>query len=484
MDSKVVIGKYTLESLTNGMYTSPLDLYREYIQNAVDSFDTAIENGIDQLSRLYVDIYIDPDNRNITIMDNGCGVKADKVTSILLDIGNSQKNRNFSRGFRGIGRLAGLGYCDRLLFRTSAEDEKVCTNIEFNGKMLRELLLPGNSESVSIDDVIERIVCTKVEAEAPKKRYFEVILENVTTEGGLLNLELVKEYLVQHAPLPYADEFKWQHTIVEKVRLAGYKIPQYKLFLNGEELSKAYRDSFISDRVKKNEDIIQDIKVEKFYRQNHLCAILWYAQSNFYGTILDNAIKGIRIRQGNILLGDKSTCNAFFKEERFNGWLMGELHIVDQELIANSRRDGFEKNTAFYEMTALLKDWALGVSKEIRHISYERSLSNTKREVVEAESVDDVNDLCIEELDFDESLSEGSAFEQSESDEIAEIDYIGKLSMLLNQKKHQTKYTALNINDRLTGEQRKVLERVFDLITQEYDRNQAEAFINTIAHKF
>ena len=35
MDIK--IGKFTLETLTTGMYDSPKDIYREYIQNAVDS---------------------------------------------------------------------------------------------------------------------------------------------------------------------------------------------------------------------------------------------------------------------------------------------------------------------------------------------------------------------------------------------------------------------------------------------------------------
>ena len=33
-------------------------------------------------------------------------------------------------------------------------------------------------------------------------------------------------------------------------------------------------------------------------------------------------------------------------------------------------------------------------------------------------------------------------------------------------------------------DQRKVLERVFDLIQQEYDIKEAEKFINTIARKF
>ena len=44
MEHQLLIGKYTLESLTSGLYVSPLDLYREYIQNAADSIDEAIES--------------------------------------------------------------------------------------------------------------------------------------------------------------------------------------------------------------------------------------------------------------------------------------------------------------------------------------------------------------------------------------------------------------------------------------------------------
>jgi len=57
-------------------------------------------------------------------------------------------------------------------------------------------------------------------------------------------------------------------------------------------------------------------------------------------------------------------------------------------------------------------------------------------------------------------------------------------TMFLNQKKAQTKYTALNINPKLTMEQRHVLERIFDLITQEYEKEVAEKFVNLIASKY
>ena len=59
-----------------------------------------------------------------------------------------------------------------------------------------------------------------------------------------------------------------------------------------------------------------------------------------------------------------------------------------------------------------------------------------------------------------------------------------KLSSFIDQKKAQTRYRALNINFKLTTEQRKVLERVFDLIQQEFGSQDAEKFINAIAKNF
>jgi len=487
MKRELIIGKYTLESLTNGMYSSPLDMYREYIQNAVDSFDETIEAGMEMADKLVIDIDIYDEANSVTIRDNGSGIRAREAIGTLLDIGNSQKSRITSRGFRGIGRLAGLSYCEKLSFRTSFKGEEISTIIEFDASLLKELLLPGKHENESVEDVINKIVTVRTEKESLNRRYFHVKLEGVWNEGGLVDLETVKDYLLQHAPLQFSKEFKWGRTITEKLRLSGYQVPQYRIRLNGETLYKPYSDTFFSDRVKKNLDLIRDVKVEALYRKEMLSAVLWYAETNYYGTIIDNAIKGIRIRQGNILIGDKTSCSSFFKEERFNGWMIGELHVIDPELIVNSRRDGFEKNSAYYELLSNLKDWALEVSKEIRHLSYERSLSTPKKEVVEAEQLDyipDENELYSEDLAYAEDYGESVAIDQDESSELAETDFISKLGLLLNQKKAQTKYAALNINSKLTIEQRRVLERVFDLINQEYEHDTAEKFVNTIASKF
>lgn len=378
MKHKLVIGKYTLESLTNGMYDSPLDLYREYIQNAVDSIDEAAETGIATKEQLKIRITIDDEGNTIRIKDNGCGISAEKAIGTLIDIGNSGKNRTSSRGFRGIGRLAGLGYCQNLVFTTSSLGETQKTIVKFNAQKLTQLLLVKDEDSVSVQDVIGQVVEYTRAPEHGYNHYFEVTLNGVTGNEGLLDVDAVKEYLLQHAPLPFAKEFHWGRTIQSKFEMEGYAIPTYNILLNGEALFKPYANSFVSDRIKKTEDHVKDIHIQVFHRNEKPSAIMWFADTSFFGTLNDNLIKGVRIRQGNILIGDKTTCNTFFKEERFNGWVMGELHVLDSDLIANSRRDNFEKTEAYYSLIEEFQGWAAGLSKTIRSLSYERSLSREK----------------------------------------------------------------------------------------------------------
>ena len=368
MEHELIIGKYTLESLTNGLYASPMDLYREYIQNAVDSIDSAIEQKLEFKDYFEIAVQIDNENNRLLFFDNGCGLPHKTAISTLIDIGNSNKDRNLNRGFRGIGRLAGLGYCDELVFVTSYSGENSKTIVSFNAKLLRELLLASSKHDVSVTDVMKQIITIKEAPEKDNKHFFQVELKGISTQDGLLDEKYVEEYLRQNAPLPYDTAFQWKNTVREKVRIAGYTIPSYCICLNGRQLFKPYTDVFLSDRVKKLDDRIQDIQVQTFHRNNSISAILWYAKTTFFGTINDNSIKGIRIRQGNILIGDRFSCNTFFKEERFNGWIIGELHVIDPDLIVNSRRDGFEKNHAYYSLSSSLKDWAASLSKEIRRI--------------------------------------------------------------------------------------------------------------------
>lgn len=474
MNRDVVIGKYTLESLTNGMYADPLDLYREYIQNSADSIDNDQQSNV--LPCEYkIDIVIDELAGCISIKDNGTGISEKVAIATLVDIGNSDKDKNKMRGFRGIGRLAGLGYCDELIFITSSRGECCKTLIHFNTKQLRNLLFNDDHDVISINDVMKRIISVVHEKEEQDCHFFEVKLEGVSNNVKLLDKETVEKYLIQHVPLPYKKEFTWASTIKEKCRILGYDIPEYNITLNGRQLFKPYTNKFLCDRVKKREDFIQDIEIVPFYRDDNLVAILWYGNVNFYGTVLDNQIKSIRIRQGNILIGDKTTCNRLFKEERFNGWMIGELHVLDPEMIVNARRDYFEQNEAHYNLTEDFLEWSSKKVKEIRKVSYARSLSEKEMQIIDSDKDVDINNLLIETMDMDSS--ESSFIDMDENEEVSEIDFFNKLSRLMSQK--QTKYMALNIKDHLSCEQKKVVEKIFDILIGSY-ANDAEAIINLI----
>ena len=463
------VGKYTLESLTNGMYASPLDLYREYIQNAVDSFD---ETKKDSKTDFKIEITIDSKEKKISIKDNGHGISNAKAPKTLLDIGNSQKHRLEARGFRGIGRLAGLSYCKKLTFITSTEGEPLKTTIVFDAQRLKQLLLERSEEELSLENVIEQIVTIQTDSEKSEHHYFEVTLDDVDMADKIVCREEVEDYLQQYCPLPFDKNFTWGSVIDSKMKKLGYGASAYKLFFTYDnikkEIYKPYQNVFISDRVKKITDAIQDVEVLPIYRKGELSAILWYAKTDFFGTVLDNKVRGIRIRHGNILVGGKNTCNHYFKEERFNGWIVGELHVFDKGLIVNSRRDDFEKNDVYYEFADIIQEYANSITKEIRKKSYERSLTAEKQKLLEKQD-DDTNALETEDLSFMDECSEEGLLEQSESVSVADGDYFDLLSKMLSKSGNQTKYSALNINPRLTTE---------------YSSKEAEKFVTLISKKY
>src|SRR5882757_1047604 len=117
----IIVGKDILDLISTSMYVDPLTVYREYVQNAADAIDEvrALGNGFKRdFGR--VDISIDASNRTICIRDNGGGIKSDQFEERLTSFGASAKRGTRSRGFRGVGRLSALGYCQGLIFRSRA----------------------------------------------------------------------------------------------------------------------------------------------------------------------------------------------------------------------------------------------------------------------------------------------------------------------------------------------------------------------------
>ena len=181
----VQVGKYTLESLTTGMYSDPKIVYREYIQNAVDSLETAVAQNLIEPQGMRIDIIIDEESSAISIRDNGMGISCANARDTLMNVGNSRKRHSNNRGFRGIGRLGGMSYCDTLVFTTSAENEHQKTIVTFDCKKLRNLLVPGQYEDMSLSDVLSAVTTISSEPEKGEKHYFLVEMKNVSESAAV-----------------------------------------------------------------------------------------------------------------------------------------------------------------------------------------------------------------------------------------------------------------------------------------------------------
>ena len=106
--------------------------------------------------------------------------------------------------------------------------------------------------------------------------------------------------------------------------------------------------------------------------KNKIVAYGWYGIRNelLGGIVRGEESSGIRVRVGNILIGDAHLLDGCFRESRFNSYVIGEIHVDSPELIPNSRRDDFidsEFKTLFYN--EIEKIVGLPLSKEIRKAS-------------------------------------------------------------------------------------------------------------------
>jgi hypothetical protein len=476
----IIIGKHTLESLTSGMYSDSYVVYREYIQNSVDSIDEAIQSGILKSGDDRITVQLIPSENQIIITDNGLGIQTAEAEKTLISIGNSKKTSESSRGFRGIGRLAALSYCHRLTFLTSFKGESVATRIEIDASKLSEVLADNSQSDLTVIDVLKSVYTLSTSAEKESAHYFTVKMDGIDVNSRLLSFSDVEDYLSQNAPVPYRPDFVWGKEIVKRLRREGLEIDVYNICLEygtkTTTLYKPYRDEFIVDKGKNISDTVQDITVLRIPSDgNNLSAVGWLAKTNYMGSIYEKSIKGLRLRKGNILIGDHQTLNVVFKDARFNGWAIGEIFAIDKLLVPNARRDNFEKNPAYFALFEQLTTLAAGITKDIRAASLKRNneLSNAIEKLnasaqKAAEAIDEgvsgtQKGLITKELNEAKNAVSNSNIKGASEQYCQDIAF-AELDMLIGKLKGITKYKALNTIDGLTNTEKKILERVIQVV--------------------
>ncbi len=374
---QVVVGKDILELLTTAMYLDPLSILREYVQNAADAIDSAQAQGVlagGEAGR--IDLEVHSDTRELMVRDNGVGVPGAEVERILASFGASEKRGKGLRGFRGVGRLGGLGYARALIFRTRAIDDPEITEIHWDCRELREQLASGDKRE--LEDVVRSIVTVR-RTKAAKQvdpHFFEVRLEGVVRlwNDRLLNVEGVSQYLSQVCPLPLSPDLPFAAEIEGHI---GRYLPRkaFQIYLNGaaKPLCRPYTADFLVSTTKRDRFVACQL-LEFPGLDGQPAAAGWILHHNYLGAIKATpTIRGLRARVGDMQVGDEQIFINSFPESRFNSWVVGELHVLDHRILPNGRRDDFEHNATYGALVNQLVPLCRDLAHRCRASSMSRS---------------------------------------------------------------------------------------------------------------
>jgi molecular chaperone HtpG len=325
------------------------------------------------------------------------GIPMRYFKKIMTDVADSEKDRNTEKGFRGIGRLAGLGYCDTLIFRTSAKGENKESVITWDGVKLKEIVADPTQHPTS-DQLIEMITDIQYVDAKEEEHFFEVIMNDVIFESDdLLDQEQVINYLQIVAPVPYANYFIFSSKIYEFAKNQGFKIDEYTILVNGNSLFKPYKTKLYegTEGSKKEYDEIHDVEFKTFLgADGKPIAWMWYGIAKYEKYIpIVNTMRCIRLRKENIQIGDEDTlgyAKEYFKEPRGNGYFIGELFVVDNNLIPNARRDYFNPTPALKSFEQIVHDFFYSDLYDLYHYaskvrSAQKSLTNFEEKEKEFE---------------------------------------------------------------------------------------------------
>ncbi len=373
---EVLVGKDILELLAGAMYAEPLTIYREYVQNAADAIDEAREAGLPFDYEPGVVISIDVGARTVTIRDNGASIPAKDFVRRLTTIGASGKRGKTQRGFRGVGRLSGLGYCQEIIFRGRAAGEGRVTEMRWDGRRLRELLRDASFGGGLADLVRSVVEVSSFSGEGYPSRFFEVELRKLSRLRGdlLLDAVSIRSYLSQTAPVPFDPWFTHGPRIDAFLRSKGAP-STIGVRIAGEEQPIYHRATDIIELSPKVNDRISGVEfLELLGEEGEVVAYGWLLDHAYSGAVPKRlGLGGIRLRSGNIQVGGDDITADLFVEPRFAAWAIGDIHIQSARILPNARRDAFEPTVQYAHLQDELRIIAKRLTQTIRDRSDRRN---------------------------------------------------------------------------------------------------------------
>lgn len=418
MDNKVKVGRSVLETITVALYENPIILFREYVQNSLDAYNRAIDDGKKVVKDFHVAINIDEQCKKIVITDNGYGIETDALfTNRMLSIGGSDKagDRTKYIGFRGIGRISGLPFCEKLTFISKAKNSNIIRKCTWEGQKYRNLLDNENNKD-DLESIIGKIVTFETENtghEKASEHYFEVILEGYAEEIKVMMKDgKFRERLIRMLPLKYNDNFKKADKILSKYKdFMNESIERFMISVkyNGKDLFKTYDDKFILG----SDIVFWEIrgKQKRDGSKGDKIGLLWFTFDKHLKSKTSDEYYGILTRSKNVLMGtndtfaqvaddNKAYVTTFREMAQALRGIYGELLINSPFLRDNSRRDWFLPDQHSTDLSNIITDFMQRLHKYRYCASrYFRSKPSRRQEDLK-EALDQLINIKDNQIDY------------------------------------------------------------------------------------
>jgi len=420
MNGTIIVGRSVLETITVALYENPIILFREYVQNSLDARNRAINDGKAQIKDLHVTLDVDKQARRIVIKDNGYGIDSYKAfENRMLSIGSSHKESDRTKyiGFRGIGRISGLPFCDKLIFRNKQANSNTIHECIWDGDKYRKELSDPTTDG-DLETIITHIVTVSEKAADDRdkgKQYFEVILENYTDDiKDMLADDNFKVKLTRMLPLEYSKKFSRARDIEKQYKTFMGEGEDLRTFMipvkyQGENLVKGYDDSFILE----SDIVFWEVrgKKKKDGALGDKMGLLWFTFESHLTSSIKNEYYGILTRSKNVLMRGDDTfaqvadenqvyVTTFREMAQMLRGVYGELLINAQHLSDNSRRDWFLPDEHSRALNYVITDYMRRLH-QYRYCAsryFRKNATKTKEELKHA--LDELVDLKAHNIDF------------------------------------------------------------------------------------
>lgn len=375
--ASIKMGLQLLETITSALYDDPIILFREYVQNSVDAYNMEVsKNKERKLNDFCIDIDIDTNGRNIFIRDNGYAIPATKFIEKMTNIGASDKSKYHNQiGFRGIGRLSAMPFCQKLVFKNKPKGSDKIYIYTWDGTKFNEMLNQDTDQE--LNDAIGKIsdnssqLCPSTEKDM---HYFTVEIQGYDEEiANLVTQYNFADKLRMTLPLKYDPQFEEGEKILDKYQeFMNYSLDRFSFIVkyNGEVLYKPYQKLHILEAGIHFWELRYPTKMKD--ELGSKLGLLWFTFDRKIAAKPQNSPYGILVRSKNMLVGDQNAlATALFRAKSdTRGYVAtyreltqtlqgvyGEMLIDTTKLKDNARRDWFKFDTASMNLRDIISEF-------------------------------------------------------------------------------------------------------------------------------